>query len=280
VFAVFAILSAVTYGAADFLGGMASKRHQAMGVVVVSQIVGAVLLLALLPVLGPDEYRLADFGWGAAAGLIGGTGLIFFYRGLSTGRMSVAAPLSAVTTALVPLTFGLFIGDRPSTTATIGIVAALSSIALITRERTPDEGETRNTGALDGFLAGIGFGAFFILISRTDPTSGIWPLIGARAASIPFVAILAASLGRRIRPTRMLDKTIAGAGVLDIAANALFLLAVRAGLISLASVVTALYPASTIVLARVVLKERLTVPRLAGVALALTGIALIATSAP
>jgi len=239
--------------------------------------VGFVLILALLPVLGPAEYRLVDFGWGAAAGLVGGVGLIFFYRGLSTGRMSVAAPLSAVTTALVPLTFGLVIGDRPSATAIIGIAAAISSIALITRERTTGENETRNTGALDGLLAGVGFGAFFILISRTDPTSGIWPLVGARTASIPFVAILAASLGRTIRPAKVLDKTVVWAGILDIAANALYLSAVRAGLISLASVVTSLYPASTIVLARIVLKERLTAPRLVGVVLALSGIALIAT---
>lgn len=276
-FAVFAILSAVTYGAADFLGGMASKRHRAMAVVVVSQMVGFALLLALLPVFGPQHYRLIDFAWGAAAGLVGGVGLIFFYRGLSTGRMSVAAPLSAVTTAIVPLGFGLLIGDRPSTVAAVGIVAAISSIALITRERTTGEGETSNTGALDGLLAGVGFGTFFILISRTDPTSGIWPLIGARSASIPFVALLAATLGRPVRPTKVIDRTVAWAGVLDIAANALYLAAVRAGLISLASVVTSLYPASTIILARVVLKERLTVPRLVGVVLALAGIALIAT---
>jgi drug/metabolite transporter (DMT)-like permease len=274
---VFAILSAITYGAADFLGGTASKRHRAMAVVAVSQIVGFVLLLALLPVLGPDRYRLSDFAWGAAAGLVGGTGLIFFYRGLSTGRMSVAAPLSAVMTALVPLAFGLAIGERPTTLATIGVIAAVPAIALITRERITEDGESRSTGALDGFLAGIGFGAFFILISRTDPNSGLWPLVGARTASIPFVLLLAAGFRQPISPLRTLDATVAWAGVLDIAANGLYLFAVRAGLVSLASVVTSLYPASTIILARIVLKEHMTATRVVGIMLALTGIALIAT---
>jgi uncharacterized membrane protein len=273
----FAVLSAITYGAADFLGGVASKRHRPIAVVAVSQMVGFVLLLAMLPVLGPDRYRLSDFAWGAAAGLIGGAGLIFFYRGLSTGRMSVVAPLSAVMTALVPLTFGLLIGERPSTLATIGVIAAVPSIALITRERTAEGGRSRSTGALDGFLAGIGFGAFFVLISRTDPNSGLWPLVGARTASIPFVMLLAASFRQPIRPLRGLDATVAWAGILDIAANGLYLFAVRAGLVSLASVVTSLYPASTIILARVVLKEHMTATRVVGILLALTGIALIAT---
>ena len=272
----FAVLSAITYGAADFLGGVASKRHRPIAVVAVSQMVGFVLLLALLPVLGPDGYRLADFGWGAAAGLVGGAGLIFFYRGLSTGRMAVVAPLSAVMTALVPLTFGLLIRERPSTLATIGVIAAVSAIALITRERATDETVSRSTGALDGFVAGIGFGAFFILISRTDPSSGLWPLVGARTASIPFVLLLAAGFRRPVRPLEEIDGTVAWAGILDIAANGLYLFAVRAGLVSLASVVTSLYPASTIILARIVLKEHMTATRIFGIALALAGIALIA----
>jgi uncharacterized membrane protein len=273
----FAVLSAITYGAADFLGGVASKRHRPIAVVAVSQMVGLVLLLVLLPILGPDRYRLIDFGWGAAAGVVGGAGLIFFYRGLSTGRMSVVAPLSAVMTALVPLTFGLLIGERPSTLATVGVVAAIPAIALITRETIDEEGESRSTGALDGFIAGIGFGAFFILISRTDPGSGLWPLVGARAASIPFVLLLAAGFRQPIRPLRELDAIVAWAGVLDIAANGLYLFAVRAGLVSLASVVTSLYPASTIILARIVLKEHMTATRVLGIVLALAGIALIAT---
>jgi len=274
---VFAVLSAITYGSADFLGGIASRRHRAIAVVAVSQMVGLVLLLVLLPLLGPDRYLFADFGWGAAAGVVGGAGLIFFYRGLSTGRMSVVAPLSAVMTALVPLAFGLLIGERPSTLASVGVVAAIPAIALITREPTNEEGESRSTGALDGFIAGIGFGAFFILISRTDPTSGLWPLVGARAASIPFVLLLAAGFRQPIRPLRELDAIVAWAGVLDIAANGLYLFAVRAGLVSLASVVTSLYPASTIILARIVLKEHMTVTRVLGIVLALAGIALIAT---
>jgi drug/metabolite transporter (DMT)-like permease len=180
-------------------------------------------------------------------------------------------------TALVPLAFGLVIGERPSTLSTIGVAAAIPAIALITRDRTNNDGQPRSTGALDGFIAGIGFGTFFILISRTDPASGLWPLVGARLASIPFVLLLAAGFRNPIRPLEELDATVAWAGVLDIAANGLYLFAVRAGLLSLASVVTSLYPASTIILARIVLKERMTATRLLGIVLALVGIALIAT---
>ncbi len=272
-----AVLSAITYGAADFLGGVASRKHRPIAVVAISQIAGAGLLLSLLLVLGPDRYRLSDFAWGAAAGLIGVIGLIFFYRGLSTGRMAVVAPLSAVMTALVPLAFGLILGERPSTLASIGVVVAIPAIALITRERTTGVGEARSTGALDGFIAGIGFGAFFVLISRSDPASSIWPLVGARTASIPFVLLIAAAFRQPVRPLRDLNATIVWAGILDIAANGLYLFAVRAGLLSLASVITSLYPASTIILARVVLKEQMTFTRIVGIVLALIGIALIAT---
>jgi len=272
-----AVLSAITYGAADFLGGVASRKHRPIAVVAISQIAGAGLLLSLLLVLGPDRYRLSDFAWGAVAGLIGVTGLIFFYRGLSTGRMAVVAPLSAVMTALVPLAFGLILGERPSTLASIGVVVAIPAIVLITRERTAGTAERSSTGALDGFIAGIGFGAFFVLISRSDPASGIWPLVGARTASIPFVLMIAAAFRQPVRPLRDLNATIVWAGILDIAANGLYLFAVRAGLLSLASVITSLYPASTIILARVVLKEQMTLTRIVGIVLALIGIALIAT---
>ncbi len=275
--ALYAVLSSIAYGAADFLGGVASRKHSAMEVVVTSQMVGSVFVVSLLTIFGPAQYTLADFLWGAAAGLVGGIGLIFFYRGLATGRMAVAAPLSAATTAFVPLVYGLIVGERPSSLAWVGVVLAIGSILLITYERTPhvDE-ETAHTGALDGFIAGIGFGGFFIFISQTDPTSGVWPLVGARTASIVFVFTLAAALGRRVRPTKVIDRIVAASGFLDITANALYLAAVRIGLISLASVVTSLYPAATILLARVVLKEELTAVRLAGVLMALAGIGLIA----
>lgn len=276
--ALYAVLSSIAYGSADFLGGVASRKHSAMEVVVTSQMVGSVFVASLLTVFGPERYTVADFLWGAAAGLVGGVGLIFFYRGLATGRMAVAAPLSAATTAFVPLVYGLIIGERPSAGAWVGVVLAILSILLVTYERTPHVGEDKpHTGALDGLIAGIGFGGFFIFISQTDPTSGVWPLVGARTASILFVFALAAGLGRRVRPTKVIDPTVAASGFLDITANALYLAAVRVGLVSLASVVTSLYPAATILLARVVLKEELTVVRITGVAMALAGIGLIAT---
>ena len=275
---VLALAAAAAYGAADFLGGIASKRHHVFAVVVTSQLWGALLLAVALPFAlggGPTAGALV---WGAAAGAAGGAGVTLLYRGLAIGRMSVVAPITGVVAAVLPVLFGLFIGERPTTLALIGVLVALVAVVLVSS--APEHGEVaaaRRAGLPEAFGAGVAFGAFFILLSRAGADTGLWPLVGTRIGSLVLVTTIALASRRPLRPGPGDARVIAGSGVLDVAANLLYLAASRAGLLSLVAVITSMYPAGTILLARVVLGERLHPRQLVGLAAAVAGITLIAT---
>lgn len=269
-------LVAVTYGVGDFLGGLASKRNPPAVVVALSQACGLVLMAVLVAVDGsPLVWRDALIG--AAAGSIGLVGVILLYRGLANGTMSVVAPVTAVSAAVVPLVWGLVTGDRPSIVALVGVAAALVAVALVSTADAIEDRTATRSDILLALLAGAAFGMVFVLLAETDESSGMWPVLGARVASVSLVTIgVLAILRQPLRPAPGTGPTIVGAGVLDAGANALYLLASREGLLSLVSVLSSLYPAATIVLARVVLHERMNRTQLLGVALALAGVVLIA----
>lgn len=272
-----ASLSALTFGAADFLGGLSTRRwNSPLGVVVVSQVVGLALVLLLLPLLGGERHTSADLAWGAAAGIIGVVALAAFYRGLAIGQMSVVAPVSAVVGAIVPIIYGLSTGDRPSALASLGAGVSLVAVVLVSSHGSGFRVADWQAGLVEALIAGLGFGFFFILISNSADTSGLWPLASARVASVSVFAVVALVIGIELRPEPSARLTVAATGVLDAMANALFLLAVRRGLISLVAVVLAMYPASTIILARVVLGERLVKLQLVGLGMAAAGVAMIA----
>ncbi|MDH3607019.1 MAG: DMT family transporter [Acidimicrobiia bacterium] len=267
----FALISAVTFGAADFLGGIATRTsNRVFSVVVASQIVGLSVAVVTLVLVGGDLVA-EDIGWAAAGGLAGAAGLLLLYRGLAIGTMSVVAPLSAIMGALVPVGWGILTGERPSLVAMIGIPVALAAIVLVSGGGRRME---IGPGVLEAVGAGIGFGLFFVLIANTE-SAELWTMTFARLASISVVALIAVIAGAPLRPGRGVGWIVAGAGALDMTANLLFLLAERRGLLTLVAVITAMYPASTVVLARVVLDERLTRPRLYGLGLAALGIGLI-----
>jgi uncharacterized membrane protein len=267
---------AVVYGAADFCGGLATKRSQVYAVVVLSQSAGLVLIVAMLPLL-PGVPSGAALLWGGLSGVAGGVGLIVFYRALATGTMSVIAPTTAAASAGLPVLFGLASGERPKLLALVGIAVALAAILLVSRE--PGSTPAKAFGPLiAALIAGSGFGAFFTLRSHAPSGAGLWPLVGARLCSITLVAVLAAATGRGLRPGRGSLRIIGLSGVLDMAANVLYLLAVQRGLLSLVAVIVSLYPASTLVLARQVLGERLNAVQMAGIGLALGAVALIAAA--
>lgn len=282
--AVLAAFSALSFGVGDFLGGVSARRMPAVLAALTAQIAGLVLLVGLAPVLGGAPAG-ADLAVGAAAGVSGAVGLVLFYWALAEGKMSVVAPLSAVMSALVPLAFGLLGGERPPVPALLGAVAALPAIVLIAREpgdeagtheRSPEPtGGRRRLVLAAATAAGVGFGAFFVLLSRSADDSGMWPLVSARSTAVVIVAATAVVLrpGRATRPG--LRAGILG-GCFDVAANALFLVASRQGLLTLVGVIGAMYPASTVVLARMVLKERLARHQLWGLALAAASVAAIA----
>ena len=252
-----------------------------MRVVAVSQLYGLTLIAVLLPVFPPDAFLVSDLLWGAAAGIVGGVGLVALYRGLSQARMGVVAPVAAGVGATIPGVFGLLSGERPSVVASAGVVVALVAIFVIGWPAGPagNEGNPlriRDRGIPEAIIAGTGFGAFFIFLSNASVGSGIWPLLGARLGSLALLWLLLAALGGTVSLRAETNPLILGAGLVDVTANALFLYATRSGLLTLVAVLSSLYPASTVLLARVVLNERLSRLQKGGVALTLIGMALIA----
>ena len=256
-----AILSAAAYGAADFLGGMAAKRATTLGSVIVTQAVGLVLLVFVLPVLPDAIVTAADLAWGAAAGLAGGGGVALLYRALAIGPMSVVAPLTAVCAAAIPVAVGLALGDRLSVLTAAGIALAAVAIVLVGQERrAPDSVAMAQGIAAEGvrlaIAAGIAVGLFFVCLERTGDTSGLWPLVPARIVSIALFTAIALATSRPVLVPRAVMPIAIGGGALDMLANAFYLAAVQQGQLSVVATLASLYPASTIVLARIILDER------------------------
>lgn len=267
--------SALAYGAADFTGGLAARRAPVLAVTVLSQGVGLLVLLPALLVLG-GEYSAVALLVGAAAGLVGTAGLVLYLVALATGPMGVAAPLAAVVGAVLPVVAGLLLGERPSVPALVGVPLGLLAVGLTCWTRKPPGGGVgpARRPALLALAGGAGFGLFFVLLSVTPPASGLWPLVGARISSVAvLVAVLALRRGRSsLRGARALA---AGMGALDMTANILFLAAVRLGMLSLTGLLASLYPVVVIVLARLLLRERLTAQQRVGALAALVAVALI-----
>jgi drug/metabolite transporter (DMT)-like permease len=268
--------AALTYGAADFFGGLSTKRTNEFSVVVCSQVIGSAVLLTALPFFLDAPFTIEAFGWGTGSGLGGGLGVLLLYRGLALGRMSVVAPTTGVIAAGVPVLAGLLLGERPGALSLIGVVVALVAVGLVSA--SPDHAGQRGgySGIREAVGAGLAFGVFFILLSRAGGDSGLWPLVGARTASLGVVALIAVVGRRDLRPLPGSLRLIASAGILDVTANLLFLAASRVGLLSLVAVLTSMYPGATVVLARFVLHERLHRLQLVGLACSALGVALIA----
>jgi len=275
---VLALASALVYGTADFLGGLASRRVAAVVVTFVSQCAGLASLLVVLPFVQGDGLVGTDLAWGAAGGLAGAAALVCFYWALAAGTMSVVAPLTAVVSAIVPVATGLALGERPSGWALLGVGMALPAIALIARETAGGRPRVRRRVLLAALAAGVGFGFFFVALARTSGDTGLWPLVGARTASIALLAVVLLVTGGRPVVVAEARLMVLVAGVLDTTANALYLAAASQGLLSLVAVIAALYPASTVVLARVVLGERMQRWQLGGFALAALAVGLVAAS--
>jgi drug/metabolite transporter (DMT)-like permease len=273
--ALLALCSAAIYGIGDFCGGSAARRTPSATVLFWSHAVGLVLVVASLPLVAADP-STGDLVLGVLGGLGGAAGVGLLYQGLSIGPMSVVAPTTALLAALVPVGAGLIQGERPSAGVAVGMVLALAAIVLVAAEGEGSLKPADPRVLLYALGAGLGFGLFFVALSHTGDEAGTWPLLGARAASVAVVGGLVL-LGRV--PARIASNAralTATAGALDVTANLLYLLAVRRGLLSVVSVLAALYPVSTVVLARVVLRERFTGLQRIGMALALPATVLIA----
>jgi drug/metabolite transporter (DMT)-like permease len=273
---VLALMSAVVYGASDFLGGLSSRRASVFGVVAVSQLVGLGALFLLLPWLGGPAGP-ADLAWGAAAGLSGAVGLLVFFRTLAAGVMSVVAPVTAVTAAAVPVVVGLLSGNSVGPWTAVGIVLALVAVVLVSAEGGLSALRgARLTTLAPALVAGTAFGVFFVLLDRTSSDSGLTPLVAARLASVTLAVLVALAGRRQLRVGRAALPLVALSGVGDMTANALFLLATQQpGQLAITGVLASLYPVSTVVLAQLVLRERLAGAQVAGLGTAVAAVVLI-----
>lgn len=283
---VLALASAATYGAADFLGGLASRRTSAIAIVVVSQCAGLISLLLVLLVLPPSQPAASDWMWGAAAGVAGGAGVALLYRALAISTMAIAAPITAVCAVTVPVAVSMALGERPGAGPLAGIALALVAIVLVSQQRAaPDTPDTtvaqgfspadRAAGILTALASGIAIGMFFLALARTQADAGLWPLVAARGVSVALFASIAVGTKRSLRLPASVTRIAVAGGVLDMLANVLYLLASRYGPLSIVVTLSSLYPASTVLLARTVLGERLSALQVIGIVCALAAVLLI-----
>lgn len=282
-----ALLAATTYGAGDFFGGFAARHSPAVRVTLLSQVVGALILLPLVPLVAGSP-NAHDVLLGAVAGVAGACAVSVFYRAMGMGAMSVVAPISALTAAALPVVVGLVTGERPSTAALVGVAIALAAILLVsghgpeadtdTEVDRPAPGTSRRSMVLMAALSGALFGLLFVILDGVPDGAGLWPLVGARAASVPLLVVVAVATRTPVRPAPGTMAVIAACGAFDMLANVFLLLAFGQGLLVLVAVITSLYPASTLVLARVVLHERVSPIQRVGLAVAGLAVVLIAAS--
>jgi drug/metabolite transporter (DMT)-like permease len=274
-----ALGAASMYGLSDFLGGVLSRRTSVWRVAFGVQLSSAVVLALVAVVFGgaPSSTALA---WGALSGIGSGVGTGFLYRGLANGRMSVVAPLSAVGAAALPVLVGVVVGERPSALAWFGIVCALPAIWLIASGEGDENVEGGHvakggTGVLDGIVAGIGFGFLFVSLGQVPEGSGLFPAALSLAVSVVVIAVIAGVLRQSWLPRDRYAAISLAVGLATAAATMLFQLATQSGLLAISSVLSSFYPAFTVLLAVVVLRERIHQGQAFGLAMAAGAVTLV-----
>jgi len=265
--------AAISWGAADFSGGIATKAANVFSVVVVAHATGLAFMLLLALLVGEPIPAWTSLLWGIVAGLAGGIGLAALYKALAVGKMGINAPLSSVITAVVPLLFSFSTEGLPHAMQMIGFVLALVSIWLIATQRGTGDG---SQGMGLAVVAGIGFGGFLLFIKLAGSEAVFWPLVSARSASFLLMLAITVIRGGDWKHSRGSVSYMLLAGILDSGANALYVAAAQRGRLDVAAVLSSLYPASTVILARLVLKERLSRLQRVGMAAALIAVSLIA----
>jgi drug/metabolite transporter (DMT)-like permease len=274
-----ALVSAMAYGVSDFIGGIVSRRVSAWSVAVVGN-TSATVCVALVALAVPGDPSGRDFAWAALAGVATGLGTGFLYRGFASGRMSVVAPVSAVGAAVVPVLAGAVGGERFAPLVWFGIAAALPGIWLVAS--VPEEHRTGPRaslaeGLMDGLLAGLGFGVLFAALGQVPDSAGLWPLAAAQGVSVPTVVVLALLLRGSWVPRERPVRWAVLAGLLGALATWSFLVSTQLGYLTISGILASLYPATTVLLAALVLHER--VHRAQGVGLGLCAVAVALVAA-
>jgi drug/metabolite transporter (DMT)-like permease len=274
---VLGLLVAVAYGSSDFVGGLATKQRRALQVVPVGQLVAAIAV-AMAMVVSWGHHRPVghDLLLGIGAGASVAVAVTLLFRGLASGAMSVIAPVTAVGAAVIPFVWGVLHGERPSGVQLVGAVLAVAAVSIVARPPASDGAlhvpPVEIAGAV---LSGVGFGLVFVLLSETSSASGLWPVLASKTTACVVISL--AALAQRVTPSPgPALPLVVGGGVLDALANGAFIAASRSGLVSVMAVLSSLYPAPTLVLARVVLGERTSRLQQLGLGLTLAGVVLLA----
>lgn len=280
---VLAVSAALTYGASDFVGSVWSRRVGFIPVSIMAQSASAIIALAALMITVHTPPPASVVGWGAAAGLGSAVGGLALFRGFQHGQIAVVAPLSALGAGAIPVVVGLALGERPSIVAVLGVACALPAAWLVSSAQvsaaTLPEKEPEVTGVLDGLVAGVGFALLFIGLKEAGSGAGLWPVALQQLTALALIGAVTLMAVARSSGLVWSWASAAGsalAGSLGAAAVLAYFVAAHTGLLALVAVITSLYPAITVLLARLLLGERIGRRRQVGLALAAIGVVLIA----
>lgn len=270
---VFGLASAASWGAGDFLGGFLTRRANTWRVLVISYVVTIAFLVGLASLTSDPLPTPIELGWGIRAGLSTTLGLGAYYRALAVGKMGIAAPVTGVLTVSLPVIFGVVTQGLPTAYQIVGFLLAVVGLWLVSRRQdAPGEG-----GGLGlAIIAGLGFGAYFILLAQAGTSAVFWPVVTARGAGLGLVLLILLADRKKLHGGKGDLLLMSLTGMLEGGGNAFFLLARQAGRLDVASVLSSLYTTATVVLASLLLKERMTRTQGAGVLATLLAILLIA----
>jgi drug/metabolite transporter (DMT)-like permease len=272
---VLALGAALSYGLSDFVGGLCGRRTSAWSVAALAGVGGGVFTIVAAAAEGTPP-GAGPLVWGAVAGIGNGFGTAFLYRGLSSGRMGVVAPVSGVAAAVLPVAVGVLSGERPAVLVWLGVAVALPAIWLVARTpESADVGATRS-GLLDGVLAGVGFGALFAALAQVPDDAGLWPLAANQLVGVAVILVVASALRQDWVPRHRAAWGGAAAGALGGLATLAFLQSTHHGLLTVTAVLTSLYPAATVLLAAVLLKEHIHRGQLVGLLLCAVTVSCVA----
>lgn len=273
-----ALGSSIAYGLTDFLGGIAARRAHIFLLGTMTQPLGLLVLLVLAPLVG-GEFTSDVWVWGAISGLGGAFAYVMLFRALALGPMSVASPISALVAVVLPVIAGVAFGERLPALGWLGIAVGMVAVLMVSQVHEDAPHPVTTQVLLLSFGAGVFISVFLVALERAPADSGLWPLVVVRI--VTSALLLAAALGTRVlsRPSRDVVVLATASTLLDVAATAMFMLATREGLLTVVAVITALYPAATVLMARVVLKEHLQLVQRLGLLLAVVSVTTLAAVA-
>ena len=269
-----ALTSAIVWGSGDFTGGLAARRMAPVHVLMLASLSGLPILIPAALLAREALPTASGAVWAALAGVSGGLGIAIFYRALSTGPAALVAPTAGVVGAAVPMIVGSVLEGMPTTGQTVGLLLGLGGIWLVSRVADRENASAGSPWVL-AFLAGLAFGAFFVFLAQVERGPVFVPLVVAKLSAFALAVLILIAQGRPLRPTTVNFLPFL-AGVLDAGGNLFFLLALQYARLDIAAVITSMYPAATVVLARVVLRERASLIQAVGVGLCLIAVGFIA----